>query len=84
MVHVVRSRKARRWSSRVWSVQLTLMIIQDALASYKRDRGEVSSKAQAPVGDSTWQDVRSKWLRKSGELQPTRLRTTMCETDYTS
>lgn len=40
---------------------------QDALASYKRDRGEVSSKAQAPVGDSTWQDVRSKWLRKSAE-----------------
>ena len=32
----------------------------------QRDRGEVASKAHAPVGESTWIDVRMKWLRKSG------------------
>jgi len=32
----------------------------------QRDRGEVASKENAPVGESTWIDVRMKWLRKSG------------------
>eukprot|EP00802_Teleaulax_amphioxeia_P033259 Tamp_38058.p1 GENE.Tamp_38058~~Tamp_38058.p1 ORF type:complete len:137 (+),score=31.63 Tamp_38058:36-413(+) len=33
-----------------------------------RDRGEVEGKAQAPVGESTWLDVRMKWLRKTADF----------------
>jgi len=40
-----------------------------------RDRGEVEGKAQAPVGESTWLDVRMKWLRKTGGV----LRTTRAQ-----
>ena len=32
------------------------------------DSGEVPSKALAPVGESTWLNVRATWLRKSGVL----------------
>ena len=32
------------------------------------DSGEVPSKALAPVGESTFLDVRAKWLRKSGVI----------------